>query len=205
MKAKTRIYFYKIIRYLCLTINFAVSTLYGRILLFFNGVTPHNVRCYGFPIVNVSLAGELYLGYNVMLRSYANVSDTGGNMPSKITVRGKGKLIIGNNVGITSSLICCWDKITIGDNVKIGGANRIFDTNFHSLNPDIRSSTEDEMQALTSPITIGDNVFIGTSCIIGKGISIGENSVIAAGSVVTCNIPANEVWGGNPAKFIKKI
>ena len=48
-------------------------------------------------------------------------------------------------------------------------------------------------------------MFIGTSCIIGKGVTIGENSVIAAGSVVVKNVPSNEIWGGNPAKFIRKI
>ena len=48
-------------------------------------------------------------------------------------------------------------------------------------------------------------MFVGTNCIIGKGIHIGEGAVIAAGSVVAKNIPANEIWGGNPAKFLKKI
>ena len=63
----------------------------------------------------------------------------------------------------------------------------------------------DSLNAKTSPITISDNVFIGTSCIICKGVSIGENAVIGAGSIVTKNIPANEIWAGNPAKFIRKI
>jgi acetyltransferase-like isoleucine patch superfamily enzyme len=48
-------------------------------------------------------------------------------------------------------------------------------------------------------------VFIGARCIILKGVTIGEKSIVAAGSVVTKNIPEGEVWGGNPAKFIKKI
>lgn len=52
---------------------------------------------------------------------------------------------------------------------------------------------------------IGDNVLIGAHSIILKGVTIGNNAVVAAGSVVSRSIPANELWGGNPAKFIKKI
>ena len=56
-----------------------------------------------------------------------------------------------------------------------------------------------------APIVIGDDAFIGTHCIICKGVTIGERSIIAAGSVVVKDVPPDEVWGGNPAKFIKKI
>ena len=52
---------------------------------------------------------------------------------------------------------------------------------------------------------VGNNVFIGTNCIVLKGVSIGNNSIVGAGSVVTKNIPANELWAGNPAKFIRKL
>ncbi|WP_103192495.1 acyltransferase [Formosa algae] len=46
---------------------------------------------------------------------------------------------------------------------------------------------------------------MGASSIILKGVTIGENSIIGAGSVVTKSVPCNEIWGGNPAKFIRKI
>ena len=52
-------------------------------------------------------------------------------------------------------------------------------------------------------MVIEDDVFVGTSCLILKGVTIGARSVIAAGSVVTHNVPPDEIWGGNPAKFIK--
>ena len=54
-------------------------------------------------------------------------------------------------------------------------------------------------------VTIGNDVFIGANCYIGKGVSIGDRSIIAAGSVVVKSIPPDEIWGGNPAKFIKQI
>lgn len=53
-------------------------------------------------------------------------------------------------------------------------------------------------------VKIGENVFIGMNTLIVNAVNIGNNAVIGAGSVVICDIPANEVWAGNPAKFIKK-
>ena len=53
-------------------------------------------------------------------------------------------------------------------------------------------------------VYIGDRTFIGTGAIICKDVRIGDNCIIGAGSVVTKNIPDNEIWAGNPARFIKK-
>ncbi len=53
-------------------------------------------------------------------------------------------------------------------------------------------------------VTIGDNVFIGINTLIVNPVNIGDGAVLAAGSVVVCDIPSWEIWGGNPAKFIKK-
>ena len=55
------------------------------------------------------------------------------------------------------------------------------------------------------PIHIGKKVWIGSGAIVLPGVNIGDNSVIAAGSVVTKDVPENSVFGGNPAKLIKKI
>ena len=54
-----------------------------------------------------------------------------------------------------------------------------------------------------APIIVKDNVFIGANATLLKGITIGENTIIGACSVVTKNVPANQIWAGNPAKFIK--
>jgi len=91
----------------------------------------------------------------------------------------------------------------IGDNVLIGGGCFIFDTNFHPIKSEERINPLTCNNGENKSVIIGDNVFLGSSCIICKGVTIGENAVIAAGSVVVKDIPANEVWGGNPARFIK--
>lgn len=77
-------------------------------------------------------------------------------------------------------------------------------TDFYSLLPEDRLSVPD-IHIRTKAIRIDDNAFIGGSSIILKGVHIGENSVVGAGSVVTRDIPANQIWGGNPARFLKML
>lgn len=115
-------------------------------------------------------------------------------------------LSIGNNSGITLTAIYCAEKIEIGNYVNIGAGCLVMDTNFHSTNWEIRMDRKkDIINAKTAPVKIDDFVFIGARSIICKGVHIGEKSLVAAGSVVVKDIPAGELWGGNPAKFIKKI
>ena len=66
-------------------------------------------------------------------------------------------------------------------------------------------SKDDQKCKVKSPVIIEDNVFIGARSIILKGVTIGRNSIVGAGSVVTKSIPSNQIWGGNPAKFIRNI
>ena len=57
----------------------------------------------------------------------------------------------------------------------------------------------------TSPITLEENVWIGDRAVVGKGVTIGKNSIVAAGSVVVKDVPADVVVGGNPARVIKEL
>ena len=130
----------------------------------------------------------------------------GRNQRCLLSVGSNAKLIIGDNVGISSSAIICQKNIEIGNNVRIGGNTIIYDTDFHSLNYKERTALPEKTNNIRrKPIYIGDNVFIGGHSIILKGVTIGKNSIIAASSVVSKDIPENEIWGGNPAVFLKKI
>ena len=91
-------------------------------------------------------------------------------------------------------------EVRIGDNCMIAPGVHIY-TATHPLDPTERNSGKE----LAKPVNIGDNVWIGGKAIINPGISIGDNAVIASGSVVTKNVPNNVVVGGNPAKIIKTI
>lgn len=88
--------------------------------------------------------------------------------------------------------------ITIEDGVLIGH-NAVFATLDHSLDPNHRGNL------IPAPIHIGKNVWIGANVTICKGVTIGDGAVIAAGAVVTTDVPANTVYGGVPAREIKKI
>ncbi len=102
---------------------------------------------------------------------------------------------IGNNVTIKPG-VQIWDGVTLEDNVFIG-PNVTF-TN--DLTP--RSKVYPEFFAKT---LVKRGASIGANATIIAGNKIGENALVGAGSVVTKDIPANEVWAGNPAKFLKKI
>ena len=91
------------------------------------------------------------------------------------------------------------EKIEIGDACMIAHGAYISDADWHGI--------YDRAQPVgnTKPIILKDNVWIGDSAIICKGVTIGENSIIGAGAVVTKNVPENCIYAGNPAKLVKKI
>ena len=74
----------------------------------------------------------------------------------------------------------------------------------HIQNSFNRKDTSNDFK-FSKPVKIGDNVWIGMNSCILPGVEIGNNSIIGSGSVVTKNIPENEIWVGNPAKFIRKL
>lgn len=168
------------------------------------GVSYGGVRFYGRCNIRVAKGGNMSIGDNFVCQSGSYACIDCQN-ESKLQVEENGFLQIGNNVGMSSVIIHCWNHIVIEDDVKIGAGCMIFDTNFHNTEPEIRCTTDCRSTIATAPVVIKDHAFIGTRCIISKGVTIGRNSIVAAGSVVVKSIPDNEVWGGNPAKFIKMI
>jgi acetyltransferase-like isoleucine patch superfamily enzyme len=117
-----------------------------------------------------------------------------------------GRINIGNHVGMSGVILSSRSSIEIGDYTKLGGNVRIFDHNYHSLNPDLRrNSAVDSQDVKTDSVLIGDDVFIGTNAIILKGTSIGARSVVGAGAVIAgLQIPDDSLVVGNPAKIITR-
>ena len=95
------------------------------------------------------------------------------------------------------------NKIYIGKRVLIGGWTNIYDTDFHPIH--YLDRKENPNDGKTDPILIDDDVFIGAHTIILKGTKIGKGSVIGAGSVVAKDIPPNQIWAGNPVRFIRNL
>lgn len=196
---------YKIIQKIKFLIFKAIDKISTLIILYGNNISFSNFRTSGVPYIMVARRGKCKIGKNFAMNNGIKGNPIGCYQKCTIFVDRGAELIIGNNVGISQTALICTKKITIEDYVKIGGGVCIYDTDFHSLNPDIRKSTEDLRHRKQKEILIKENAFIGAHSIILKGVTIGKNSIVGAGSVVTKSIPDNEIWAGNPAKFIKKI
>ncbi len=112
-----------------------------------------------------------------------------------------GNTRIGNNCYINSGCrFLDYGGIAIGDNVGISTGVTII-TNNHPCNP----LTLDTWVDIKEPVVIEDDVWIGANAIILGNVTIGKGAMIGAGSVVTKDIPAGEVWAGNPARFIETV
>ena len=114
------------------------------------------------------------------------------------------RLTVGNGVGLSNSTIVCMEAVTIRDGALVGGGTRIYDTDFHSLDP-VERSRPGNPGARTAPVTLGRRAFVGGHCILLKGARIGDGSVVGAGSVIRGDVPEREVWAGNPGRFLRRL
>ena len=167
----------------------------------------------GWIHLHISPKADVIIGNNVMLKSGFADNPTACSSRTGILCYRGAKLVIGNDTGLFGTTIICSESVTIGSNTLIAGGTHIYDTNFHSLDPAIRIirgnddqvHTKFELYQHSSPVSIGNQCWIGSRCIILKGVTIGDEAVIGAGSVVTKDVPPRQVWAGNPAKLIKEL
>lgn len=155
-------------------------------------------------LVLVKNRGSIKIGKNMIISSSRYGNPVGCCEKAAIFCSPNGKINIGDNVSISSALIFSQISITIEDYVMIGGGAQIWDTDFHPINLNDRI-IHDVSMIKTKPVLLKRGCFIGANSIILKGCTIGENSIVGAGSVVSKDIPDNEIWAGNPARFIKEL
>ncbi len=191
--------------------NYILSAILNRfysfcfyISLWLNGVERNGTVRVSNAIPVLELDMHVHLVQLCGNNLFNNYTGNGWFCRCKIMVSSNATFIMGKNSGMSGTLIYCSSCIKIGDYVNIGGGTRIIDTDFHSLDWRDRR-VFNETNAKSVPVYIGDDVFIGAGCIICKGVSIGARSIIGAGSVVTKSIPPDQIWGGNPAEFIRNI
>lgn len=197
---------FKALRKLISIMKIPIYTPIAHLNLYLNGIAiDKGLQARGFMKINVTRRGKVSIGKYFIVNSGKNYNVIG--RPQKTILWVEGNLTIGDNVGISSTAIICNHSISIGNNVIIGGNTVIYDTDFHSLDPLIRATNiyDDLKNAKKKPVIIKDNVFIGAHTTILKGVTIGNNSVVGACSVVSKDIPENEIWAGNPAQFIKSL
>lgn len=112
------------------------------------------------------------------------------------TLTKEAEIVIGNDCGFSGTVVAAALSIRIGNNVRCGANTLITDTDWH---------TDDPRTSPNAPVCIHNNVWLGYNVKVLKGVTIGENSLIGACSVVTKNIPANVIAAGNPCRVIRAI
>lgn len=181
-----------------------VTNARNLVILKYKGVTfGRNFRMKGTLKV-YGKGNNITIGDDFFGQSGIRYNPVGLGKPFVLQVINDGRISIGNKVGMSNCVLCAQDYIEIGDRTNIGGGTLIIDTDCHSLILEERISYPDP-GIKHRPVKIGSGVFVGANSIILKGTTIGDRAVIGAGSVVSGNIPAGEIWVGNPAKKIKNV
>lgn len=155
-------------------------------------------------LLKIMNAGKISMGDRVTINSGMYFNPVGGANRTVLATESGASIHIGNHCGISHSLLYAAEGITIEDNVLIGGGCSICDTDFHPIDYEIRMTYGRKMKK-SKPILIKEGAFIGMNSIILKGVTIGKHSIVGAGSVVTKDVPDNEIWAGNPARFVKSL
>ena len=160
-----------------------------------------DTRLFGIPGIEVSNSSKISIGHKCILRSARWSNIAGITRPIRLSARFGGNITIGNNCGLSGTVIVSENSVTIGNNVQIGVNCTIIDTDFHPLNAYERSIPKSRGHSL--PIIIEDDVWLGMNVIVLKGVKIGSQTVVGAGSVVTHSLPPKVLAAGNPAKVIR--
>jgi hypothetical protein len=151
----------------------------------------------GRPLFRRYPGSQIVVGTGCEFRSSSTSNLIGVNHPCIVaTLKEKAKIEIGAGCGFSGTAIACSIKIELGNNIWCGANTLIMDTDWH---------TDDPRTGSDAPVTICDNVWLGVNVIVLKGVTIGENTLIGAGSVVTRSLPAGVVAAGVPARILKKI
>ncbi|UFH56358.1 acyltransferase [Spirosoma sp. KNUC1025] len=170
-------------------------------LLYPNVVLGRNVRFYGPIELRIEKSATVRIGDNVTFRSATKYNFIGINRPVSIYAGAGATLNIGEGCGFSGTAIVATNSIIFEPFCLLGGNTSVWDTDFHPLDHQLRRVQTAGTK--TAPIHIGTDVFVGANVLVMKGVSIGARSIIGAGSVVTRSVPADEIWAGNPVRFIK--
>ncbi len=188
--------------------DFLISTTISRISLHFQGCSPaSDFATSGKCSFKARTEGSIRIGKGVTFLAAWRTNRVGLSGPVLLQTEGGGLMEIGDHSGGSSVVISARSHIVIGRHVNLGGNVRIFDHDFHALDPECRKLGHKEQSAYvrTEPIYIGDEVFIGTNSMILKGVRLGERSLVAAGSVVfRGDYPPDALLRGNPAVVVTR-
>jgi len=192
-----------VIYYIMNGISFFLRKIYPCILRFKKGLSIDKKAQIDYKTtIRIWNGGVIIIGYKSRFRSNQRGYHAGMSFPTTLFVDKKDALIkIGSNCRINGAYIHAQKKISIGNNCVIASGVNIIDSNGHIVISNNRTIGRD----VPKEIIINNNVWIGLNSIILKGTTIGDNCVIAAGSVVKGIFPENSLIQGNPAIVVKKM
>ena len=157
--------------------------------------------CIGRPGINIKRGTKIQLGNRVTLCNSGMANPVAEYGRCRLaTVAKDAEIILHDNVGLSSCLICAATRVEIGEGTIIGGGAMILDTDFHEPLP--KGGWGSDAKSVSRPVVIGKRCFIGARVIILKGVTIGDDAIVGAGAVVTRNVAVNTTVAGNPAKLL---
>jgi acetyltransferase-like isoleucine patch superfamily enzyme len=152
---------------------------------------------YGLPYFRRHPGSRITIAENCEFLSKHTSNLIGINRPCIISTLKEGaEIVIGRDCGFSGTVIGCAVRVVLGENVRCGANTLITDTDWHTDDP--RSSPD-------APVVIENGVWLGVNVIVLKGVTIGENTFVAAGSIVAKSLPSNVIAAGSPAKVIRSI
>lgn len=168
--------------------HLAICILNAQLQLGWRADVPISVRLQGS--VSVPAHGKISFGKGVVLR---------GTIPIELISHDGATIKIGDHCFINFGCsISAHQKVEIGNRCKLGHYVFIMDNNQH----DTKYRT---VLPSSEPVVIEDDVWIGSHSIILPGVRIGRNAIVGAGSVVTKDVPADTIYAGNPARFVREV
>jgi len=182
----------------------SVQTRIARMLAWWWGIKiGQKSSFYGLPLFYRMPGSRIRVGDNCQFRSSTWSNLVGVNRPCIIsTLREAASLEIGRDCGFSGTTIGCASSISIGDRVMCGANVTITDTDWHPLDWRDRIAGKG---GETAPVVIGEDVWLGMNVSVLKGVEIGSQTVVGAGSLVTRSLPARVIAAGNPAVVIRKL
>lgn len=185
----------------------AVLNAVGRWPLHRAGVVlGRDVRVFGRPFVRLAERGSIILGDRVVLSSHPRANSLEARGPCMLrTVLPGARIVVGDDTGMTSATISAASSIRIGARVLIGAGVVITDSDHHPVRTvagEPRRFAGFPAPGPADAVVIEDDVFIGAHAIVLKGVRIGAGAVVGAGSVVSRDVSAESIVGGNPAAVV---
>jgi acetyltransferase-like isoleucine patch superfamily enzyme len=167
----------------------AVQSAVATALLRVRGVRCGLVTCDGRPPV-LARGGDVQLGSPIAFRGRTARAEIGALAGGRLAIGARGFVNQGATIVATSD-------ITIGDDVRVGDHVAIYDSDYHAV--------EQGSPVRCAPVRIGDNVWLARGAIVLPGSTIGDHAVVAAGAVVSGDVPARSLVAGAPARVVRSL